>query len=414
MNPWLRFLKTTLTFSLLSYALSACSVSPHKPDTSYQSAVQERAVLQEHGAIAVRASVPSDEEARELFGTPLHRRGIQAVWLEITNNSAKRARFAPYSLDPDYFPPHEVAYMFRKNFSKDGWLALEKYLLERSMPRDIGPGETQTGYVFTNATAGTKAFNLDVFYTAARGKNEHFTFFINVPGFVPDHAEIDFESLYPDGLEDVDPDGFRAMLKDWPCCTSNLNNEKTGRPVSVFVVAPGRDLLQALLRANWSETSYKRDDNFLLYSEYLFGRPPDSLFRKSREGSKLESIELAIWLTPVSVDGVPVWAVGVRHAIGRLFDLGENFFGVRLDPDTNNGRNFLLQNFWYNRSLESYAWSISGKSVDEADPVSDFKGNVWFSDGFRIVMWLSGEPVSLLTAKSRKWDDVLAALEASR
>ena len=391
---------------------TACSLSPHKPDPSPQTAIEQRAKFKERGTIQVRASVASNEEANDLFGIALHRRGIQAVWLEISNNSPKRARFAPYSLDPDYFPPHEVAYMFRKKFSKDGWKALESYLNSLSMPRDIGPGETKSGYVFTNSTIGTKAFNLDVFYTAERGKNEHFTFFINVPGFTPDHAEVDFQAIYPDGLQDMNLEEFRSYLPIWTCCTRNLDDTKTGRPVTVFIVAQGRDLLQALLRAEWTETSYDKDGNYLLLSEYYFERPPDSLFRKARENVKKESIELAVWLTPISVDGVPVWAIGVRHAIGRLFEIGEHFFGIRFDPDTDTGREFLLQNFWYSRSLEFFAWSNSGRSVDDKEPVSDFNGNVWFSDGFRIVMWLSGEPVSLKKARSRDWDDILAAKAA--
>ena len=121
-----------------------------------------------------------------------------------------------------------------------------------------------------------------------------------------------------------------------------------------------------------------------------------------------------VWLSPVSVDGVPVWVVGIRHAIGRLFEIGENFFGIRFDPDSNNSRNFLLQDLWYGRSLESYAWSKTGRKVSENDPVNTFDGNVWFSDGFRIVLWLSGEPVSLLDAYSRNWDDILAAIATEK
>ena len=182
MSSWKEMLKAVSFAVLIAYALTASSVSPNKYDVAPQVAIEQRAIARELGTIEVRTSVPSDEEARELFGIPLHKRGIQAVWLEITNNSEKRARFAPYSVDPDYYPPHEVAYMFRKQFSKEGWIALESYLDDLSMPRDIGPGQTETGYVFTNTTVGTKAFNVDVFYTADRGKNEHFTFFVDVPG----------------------------------------------------------------------------------------------------------------------------------------------------------------------------------------------------------------------------------------
>ena len=268
MTSWKQILKAASVTCLLVCTLNACSIAPHRPDDTPQAAVEQRASAQQLGKITVNASVPGNDEVKTLFGVPLHKRGIQAVWLEITNNSEKRARFVPYSIDPDYFPPHEVAYMFRKNFSKDGWKALETYLDELSMPRDIGPGETKSGYVFTNTTVGTKAFNVDVFYTAERGNNEHFTFFIDVPGFTPDHAEVDFKSLYPGGLQDMDPESFRSLLSEWPCCTTDYTDERTGRPIKVIMVAHGRDLLQSLLRAEWKETSYKRDDNYLKYSNY--------------------------------------------------------------------------------------------------------------------------------------------------
>ena len=414
MSSWKQVLKSASVSCLLLFTVTACSISPHKYDESPQTDIEKRAVAQEMGTISVRASVPSDVEALDLFGIPLHKRGIQAVWLEITNNSKKRARLAPYSLDPDYFPPHEVAYMFRKKFSKDGWRSLEAYLDDFSMPRDIGPGETEAGYVFTNSTVGTKAFNVDVFYTAERGKNEHFSFFIDVPGFTPDHAKVDFKNLYSGGMRDLDEESFRALFNDWSCCTSDYTGNETGRPVNVIFVAHGRDLLQSLLRAEWSETTYDTDTKYLKYSHYMFERPPDAVFRKGRSDKKGESIELLLWLSPVTVDGVPVWVVSVRHAIGRLFEIGENFFGIRFDPDTDNSRNFVLQDVWYARSLKSYAWSQSGKEVPATNPANGLNGNVWFSDGFRIVLWLSGDPISLVDAESRNWDDILAGAAAAQ
>jgi hypothetical protein len=38
------------------------------------------------------------------------------------------------------------------------------------------------------------------------------------------------------------------------------------------------------------------------------------------------------------------------------------------------------------------------------DPVVDFNGNSFFSDGIRIVMWLSGEPISLQETRNMYWD----------
>jgi hypothetical protein len=399
---------------LIAVASAACSVAPYRYDNSPQQAVEQRAQRQDAGAFSVRASVPGKEEAKELFGIPLHRRGIQAVWLEITNSGDVRARFAPYSLDDEYFPPLEVAYMHRKRFSKQGLADMESYLYSITMPRVIPPGKTVSGYVFTHETIGTKAFNVDIHYAGGAGDNEDFTFFIDVPGFVPDHATVDFRALYaPEEVQRLDNAGFRNWLENWTCCTSNHDGSARGQPVKLFLVATPSDLLQALLRAEWSETSYERTNNLLFNMDYIFGRPPDTIFKKGR-GRGTERNEIALWLTPVLVDGVPVWAVQAKHAIGRLFEFGELFLGAQLDPDADEGRNFLMQNLWYSQTVTQFAWSYSGIEVDRDSPARDFNGHIWFSDGFRLVLWLSGEPVSLTKAGDLGWDSILSRVGESR
>lgn len=396
----------TVTVLCVIAVLTACASQPYRFESSGQPVIEQRAKQQELGAFRVRASVPGDDEAKALFGIPLHKNGIQAVWLEIENLGDKRARFAPYSLDKTYFPPHEVAYINKKRVSKQGLAELESRLLSVSIPRTIPPGQTVSGYVFTHASKGTKAFNVDIHYADGEGENEHFTFFITVPGFTPDHAEVDFQGLYTaDQVQDLGPDDFRALLGDWVCCTTNSTGDAQGRPVNVVLIAEGLDVLQALLRAGWSETSYERSDIYLNNSDYYFDRVPDAVFRKGRQKGK-EQLEIALWIAPARLEGKTVWMLQFRHAIGRFFDIGDYFFGKRLDPDVNQGRNYFMQDMWYSQSLLALAWSQSTKYVPEESPQIDFNNNAWFSDGYRLVLWLSGEPVALTVAKSRHWDKI--------
>ena len=385
--------------------LSACATSTYRYDESPQLTVEQRAVTQEKGSFRVSTSVPGREESEALFGLPLHKRGIQAVWLEITNSSPLRARFAPYSLDPEYFPPYEVAYMHRKGFTTEAHAAMERYLDALSMPRTIPPGETVSGYVFTHSDPGTKSFNVDIHYTSGEARNEHFTFDVTVPGFVPDHAVIDFEALYePDEISALDLDSFRAAFhSDLACCTSNHDGTLESRPISIAFVAQGTDLLRAFLRAGWTETASNKNDNVLLSIDYYFGRPPDTVLRKKRERGT-ERYEVTLWLAPMRVNGTPVWIAQVKHAIGRIFDVGEYFFGIRLDPYADEGRNYLLQDLWYGQSLVGFAWSATGKVVPQDSPLLDFNDNPWYSDGHISVLWISGEPVSLKAAHGYKWD----------
>ncbi len=403
-----RFLNQVIVCAVfLSVVVAACSVTPYKHESFDDFNIEQRAVTQELGAFKVRASVPGDEEAAQLFGIDLTRRGIQAVWLEVTNKTGARARFAPYSVDHGYFPPHEVAYMYRKQFSKQGWLDMEKRFFELSMPRYIGAGDTVSGFVFTHAEIGTKSFNVDIFYTDGESGLEHFTFFINVPGFTPDHAKIDFQGIYPTKkISNVDLATFRHTVAELTCCTTNSDGRGKGPPIEIILVAKGADLLQALLRAGWSETSSKRSEKYLTAAEYFLGRPADAIFRKGRDKTT-ERNEMAVWLAPIRVDGVPVWVAQMKHAIGRRYEIEEQFLGVQLDPDINDGRNYLLQDLWYAQALKQFAWSDSSIRVPKASPELDFNNNAWFSDGYRAIIWVSGEPVSLSEVTNLQWDYAL-------
>src|SRR6516165_7202526 len=81
----------------------------YAPDPEERSYL-ERAELQKDDTVAVKASVLANRESERFFGVPLARRGIQPVWLEITNNGGQPYRLRLASLDPNYYPPLEAAY----------------------------------------------------------------------------------------------------------------------------------------------------------------------------------------------------------------------------------------------------------------------------------------------------------------
>ncbi len=393
---------------LIVVFLTACSAAPYRYEPLENFGITERAVAKEQGAIQVRASVPSRKEAEQILGFPIYKRSIQPVWLEITNNSPNRARFVHVSVDREYFSPLEVAYMHKKYFSKQGWMDMERHLMATAVPRLIPAGETVSGFIYTHASDGTKSFNVDVFHSGTgEPKYEEFTFFIDVPGFVPDHATVDFQALYDKSdIRDLDNEQLRVELQDFHCCSTNRDGSGLGPPVNIVLVGDGIEILQSLLRAGWSETSYEKDDNYLNNVNYLFERPPDAVFRKSRGKTiyTTERNELSLWLAPFRNNGAGVWMGQIKHAIGQRYKINEIFFGAAQDPDVDDGRDFLLQNLWYSQSLSAVAYSETGKPVPMEESVVDFNNNAWFSDGGRVVMWLSGDPVALQDAQNMRWD----------
>src|SRR5580704_2525805 len=69
----------------------------------------ERAETQKDDNLEVRVAVLDARESERFFGVPLARRGIQPVWLQISNTSAEPYRLRLASLDPNYYAPLEAA-----------------------------------------------------------------------------------------------------------------------------------------------------------------------------------------------------------------------------------------------------------------------------------------------------------------
>jgi hypothetical protein len=384
--------------------LVACSSISYQPETFDPSLLSTQSQTQQSGEIRVTAAVPGREQALRIFGFDIYERGIQPVWLSIENLDENWVRYSPTGTDPSYFPPFEVAYMFRKSFLKQDRPKVEKNLYELSMRRRIEAGSTVSGFVFTHVSKGRKNLVVDVFNAA--GDNPSFAFFLDVPGFVPDHAVVNFENLYPSSeIVDYDADAFRSMLADWQCCTEDLHGEPTGLPLGVISIGKGENGLRALMKADWYETQWE-DARANLKPEsihYLFGRHADAVLRIKRNTNN-ERNELHIWKTPWRLEGEEVWISLITHFIGQRTQLEQALMGARFDPNIDDGRNFLLQNIWYSQSLRQSAWFDGGDPNTSDKPRQDFNGAYYYTDGLRAVLWLSGDTVSLYDTDYVNWD----------
>jgi hypothetical protein len=353
-----------------------------------------RAETQDDGAISVSAAVLGTEETRQLFGLDLYEQGIQPVWLAIGNRGETQARYAPVSTDPFYFSPLEVAYKNRGGYSDQARVDMERHFNRLAMPRYIPPGQTREGFVFTHADRGAKGFTVDVF---SAGEGYSFMFLLRVPGFSPDYANIDFATIYEEGEFSVfHGDELRQAVRDLPCCGADDRGDEDTGAVNVVLIGKGRDLLTALLRSRWVETSTAeaadKEDVF------LFGRRQDAIFRyESFAGDSM--YELRLWLAPILHGEDNVWVGQVRHFFGFQRAIG------LFDPDVDNARNFMLQNLIYGQALESMAW-VAGEQVLPIDSL--WAGLIqahFFTDGHRLVLWLSPEPFSVADISAFDWDN---------
>jgi hypothetical protein len=404
--------------------LAACSSTP----TTYNSPLPEgdwkaRITSQEKNGVKVSAAVPSARESQEIFGDSLYKKGIQPVWLEISNDRDVRISFLPVGLDPQYFTPLEVANTELKDKGKDDPTSLvNEFFLNQGMGAlQVEPGETRSGYIFSKLDEGTKAFNVDILgATDDSGLTDFdtFTFFIPVPGLNIDHYSVDWENLYSDDeWVDLDKDQLIEIIEQMTCCVTDKKGEGSGDPLNLVVIGYPMDVYTAFIRAEWDETetvtrtsTLKTIGSFLSGGEYryspvsglyVFGRAQDVAFQKARENIH-ERNHLRLWMSRAKFQGVPVWMGQISRDIGVRFTT-KTITTHKIDPDVDETREYLLENLAYSQSLEKFAYVGGVGEVSMDNPEGNLTGDPWFSDGYRIVLWVSREPVSIDDIDFLEW-----------
>lgn len=400
--PW----RNALLLPLL-VLLAACAIRPYQGQQLAQAGFLDRVVVQEIGGITISAAVPDAEETEALTGLDLYAQGIQPVWLRVENNSPTRSRLALWSIDRDYFSPIEVAYMNRRPYSRQGYDAMQRWFYQNALPRFTESGGVSEGLVFTHLRPGTKGFNLTVF----ANKTAHdFTFFVPLPGFVPDFMEVDFTALYADSeLRDLAVGELRPVLEnELGCCATDASGELDGAPLNTVLIGTGQAVRRAMLRGEWDEMRSDDPRRIWAQAQNFQGRPPDAVFSKSRRDGD-ERIQLLLWMSPWQLQGTPVWVgtaayLTVNHGLGGPAELDAMLRDVKflrrfaqesVTADLDSAQRFLLQNIWYNGSL-ALTGNVRGMPPVTVDnPRVGFGGVAYFTDGFRLVAVLSEEPRAL-------------------
>ena len=376
---------------------------------------RDRAQTQVEAGIRVTAAVPSATESRDLFGVSLYKKRIQPVWLEIENSTHEMVAFMPVGLDNDYQSPIEVASLNRNRSAR---AKAEQYLFQNGVNLQVAPGDTRSGFMFTNLDEGTKSFNVDIF-----GENDawYFTFFIQVPGLAIDHYAVDFESLY-DGDQATDFEESASLietLEQLPCCTTDKGGKNQGDPLNLVIIGETEDLFYAFIRAGWDETEvvtaasgFKTTISFItggqyryspISSLYLFGRRQDIAMQRIRDNIH-ERNHFRLWLSPTNFRGKPVWIGQISRDIGVRFTW-KTIMTHKIDPDVDETREFLLENLAFNQVLEKFAYVRGVGSAAINEPRQNLTGDPYYTDGLRAVMWIPAGTVDMEDIGYEEWFD---------
>jgi len=359
--------------------------------TTIETQVIERAQTSSDDGIRTSTAVVGDIEAQGIFGIDLSRKKIQAVWLEVENNSDRPIVLLPTSIDPNYFSPLEVAFAYHKAFSRKTNATLDKHLLQLNFPTrsQIDPGSTVSGYIFTNWNKGLKVIDIDLI---GHQFIQNFTFIVSssdtskVQNFI-DHMK---KMYSPSELEPVKSEAeLRLVLERLACCVASEDGIPTHEPLNVVLVGNLEDWISAFVRRGYQSQP--------LSPRYAFGRPQDVSIRKQDHWhTKTQAHTIRLWQTPIRYLGMPVWAGQASSRLGgRFADREPLEKTLPMSPFVDEVRIDLTQDLTYSQGLIKFG-HVKGAGRILPEQTNQSPDEIRYStDGLRVVLVFGDRPVSL-------------------
>jgi hypothetical protein len=374
----------------------ACASPFERPAPVDDGPLRARAVTRTDDGIRVSTAVPSGDESRSIFGVDLDQRGIQPLWLEIENGSERPFYFLPTGLDPEYFAPLEVAFLYQGPFHDEGKAALAEHLEALSFDSRslILPGETVSGFVYANRADPSMMVNVELIW---RDWSHSVGLVVPVPGTEPAQQRMAaLRGLYTESevVEIDDEPALRSALEGLPCGAAD---ETGGRGLPLNLVVIGQ-------LDEWGPAFVGRNHRYAPASPWhAFRRTQDLSGHKISRWVAPQPHTLRLWLTPLRYQGKPIWVGQVSTSLGGRF--APSAEGTqRIDPNVDEARNDVLQDLLYSQALAKIGFVKGAGSVSAAEPVRTPGGTSYHTDGLRAVLMFGDEAVSLAEVDFFDWE----------
>jgi hypothetical protein len=386
----------------------------------------DRAQIQSRNGVTVTIVVLSADEAQAVFDSKLYKKKIQPIWLEITNDTDRPKAFLPRSVDTEYHSALEVAQKSHKTWQKKNNAQRRDFYYRNQMPFELPPHATRSGFVFGERNKGVRWVNVAVI---GEHSLERFEFVLEVPGFKADFHKLEDVDVYSeDDFEHLDEAGLLEWIEAQPAFVTNKDGSKTGDPLNLIIIGDSDAVWPAFLRMGWDPTAAMTTGSALktgvfgifgggyryapISELYVYGRSQDIALQKVRSNIHYRN-HLRLWEAPVKYKGLPVLIGQISRDIGSRFTTKSSTLTThRIDPDVDETRASLVQDFLYAQALDvfGYAAGVGAISIDE--PRGNLTGDIFFTDGRRAVMLLSAEPVDYLDLEYFDWHEPAASHKA--
>jgi hypothetical protein len=374
----------------------ACASPFETPAPVDDEPLRARAVTRTDDGLRVSAAVPSADESRAIFGVDLDQRGIQPLWLEIENGSERPFYFLPTGLDPEYFAPLEVAFLYQGPFHDEGKAALAEHLeaLSFDSRSPIAPGETISGFVYANRADPSMMVQVDLIW---REWSDSIGLVVPVPGTEAAQQRMAaLSGLYTDAeVVEIDEEpALRRALERLPCCAADQSGARS-LPLNLVLIGKLDE---------WGPAFVRRNYRYAPASPWqAFGRMQDLSGHRISRWVAPQPHTLRLWLTPLRYQGKPIWVGQVSTGLGGRFAKFQEGTGG-IEPDVDEARNDVVQDLLYSQSLAKIGFVMGAGRVSAVEPGQTPDGSSYRTDGLRSVLVFGRQAVSLADVDFFDWE----------
>ncbi len=399
--------------------LAGCAAGP-APAPGHESPLPfqlDRTQEQTRDGVTVHMVIPTEEEVAAQFGAGFSEHGIQPIWLRITNDGDADLWFLPIAIDPDYYSADEAALVAGAKLSEEPGAAA---LRTKALPLFHAAGTTSEGFVYASHVRGGRY--VDVRLTGYR-QSVRLRFAVLLPTEGFDYEKSPLRELYARVHEfpDLSVDEMRQRLREMPCCTTNADGTADGDPLNVVLVGSAATVLAALSSSGWTFTEAITVDSVRrmvgaaiaekamltapVSSLYAFGRKQGIALQRGRSNISQRN-HMRLWLAPFRCEGQPVWVGQVSRDIGvKLTRKSPTLTTHVIDPVVDESREYLLHSLLYHEAVARFAFVRGVGEATLANPRTNLTGDPYITDGMRLVVWLSAEPVASDDALNLRWNE---------
>ena len=380
------------------------------------------------GDLTVWVALPGDEQTRAHFGMALQQELIQPLWLRVVNQSKQPYWLLPAFTDPDYYSSAEVAHHFRGMLTSAEVERRQEIRIEEvAFDCYIPPGGDQSGFIYTVLDEGSQVFSIALLST---GSIQRFNFLVQTERLRTDYSHTQLVAVWCADLTNTtvggnvditDLAGLRRNLEAGPAHTSDATSQAAGDPINFFIIAPWGVLFPALISVDWDETeildtytAFRTVGAFFSGANYrhspvsplfVYGRCQDVAFQKVRENINARN-HLRLWLMPLTFGGQPVWAGQISRDIGVRFTTHTPWLTTHeIDPDVDGARWSLVQDLIKAQCVAKIGFIAGGTMAPPIAPLSNLTGDNYFTDGLRVVLFLSPTPMGADEIQMLPWSE---------